>query len=109
MEEDILTQDRLDYLETVIHKQEIELDQLVLELNRASDKVDELDQFRYLVYELLDAFTIIIVPLKPETREAAKIWLLENVQGKYYVFPEDEFAFEHLTEAVRFKVTWGGQ
>lgn len=109
MEEDTLAQDRIDYLETVIHKQEIELDQLVHELNRASDKVDELDQFRYLVYEFLDDFSIIIVPLKPETREAARKWIKENTQGKYYIFPEDEYAFEHLTEAVRFKVTWGGQ
>ena len=88
-----------------------EINHLSIQLDRVYDQLDELDQFRQIVYEFLEAYTIIIVPFdsRNQSRIQAQTWIKAETKGKFYIFPKDEFAFQLESEAVRFKLTWGGK
>ena len=40
-------------------------------------------------------------------RDAAAIWLLHNLNGRYGLYSDGEVTFEHVADAVAFKFAWG--
>lgn len=40
-------------------------------------------------------------------RDAAALWLQNNLDGRYGLYSDGEVTFDHVADAIMFKIVWG--